>query len=109
MTTVAPERAANTRSKHRPLTREEMFEKNHQIRKRCMMPKPDGTTGLVSVAHISRIFNPNKPHTPSPDLARKIAAALTEILEREVTMDMLYDYLENVLGKSLGWPKKKNQ
>ena len=91
----------------RRLTRDDMHNRNHQIQQRCATTKANGTTGLVSTAHISRIFNSDHPNTPGPGLARKIAAALTEILEREVTMDDVYDYLESELNKSLDWPKAR--
>ena len=90
----------------RKLTREDLHHKNRQIQRRCATTKANGTEGLVSSAHISRIFNSDHPNTPSPGLARKIAAALSEILNREVTMGDLYDYLESI-GKSLDWPKTR--
>ena len=89
------------------ITRAEMTGKNYQIAKRCITQKPNGTESPVSIPHISRIFNPDHPHTPSPGLARKMAAALTDILERPITTDDVYDYLEQELGKDLGWPKNK--
>ena len=89
------------------LTCEEMRGKNHQIQRRCIMDRPDGSKVAVSPAHISRIFNPAHSNTPGPGLARKIAAAITEILGRTITMDDVYEYLEVELGKSLDWPKSE--
>ena len=59
----------------------------------------------VSESHLSYILSPKNLRGPSPGLAVQIASALTECLDREVTRDDLYEYLETELGKCLEYPR----
>lgn len=92
--------------KFQRLTRAELQGKNGEIRRHCKMTKPNGTEGYVSPAHISRLFNPDYPHTPSLDMAHKIAVALTKILGREITLDHVYIYFSEDLHKDMRWNRR---
>ena len=105
MTTATVEQNTTPLDPRSPLTREELKGKNHQIQVLCLVHKPDGSVRPVSMAHISRILNPDQPNTPSLGMARRIARALSQVLDREVAIEDVAVYLEEELGKSLDWPK----
>ena len=84
---------ASTLNPRRKLTTAEMNSRGLRVRIHEM--------SRVSESYMSYILSPKNVRAPSPGLAAQIASALTEYLDREVTRDDLYEYLETELGKCL--------
>ena len=107
--TTAAESSPRAVTAHRKLTTQEIKAYGFLTRlgHRCFRPDP-ATGELIPIdpSILSRIFSPNDPRVPTWGMARRLAAALSEELGLDVTLDDLAEYLEVELGKDLDWGKR---